>query len=100
MPRDDLHEPLDPVAAKNRIRAILERGEFRFSTHAEREMAKDQLDTLDCVNVLRGGVVEPAEYEHGSWRYRVRTARMCVVVTFRSPTALVVVTAWRQRGRL
>lgn len=33
--------------------------------------------------------------ENGSWRYRVRTARMAVIVAFRSETALRVVTAWR-----
>ena len=44
--------------------------------------------------VSRGGIVEPAEFESGSWRYRVRTARMCVVA-FRSETELRIVTAWR-----
>jgi hypothetical protein len=29
---------------------------------------------VDETNVLRGGVVDPAEFENGSWRYRVRTA--------------------------
>ncbi len=66
-----------------------------FSKHALEEMANDDLTTVDCINVLRGGVVEPPEFERGSWRYRVRTARICVVVVFRSETALAVVTAWR-----
>jgi hypothetical protein len=59
------------------------------------EMAADALDTVDCTNVLRGGVVDPPEWENGSWRYHVRTNRMCMVVALRSPTTLVVVTAWR-----
>lgn len=44
-----------------------------------------------------GGVVEPAEFENGSWRYRVRTNRMMVVVAFDedSESELVVVTGWR-----
>ena len=50
---------------------------------------------LDVANVLRGGVVDPGEYENGSWRYRVRTARIAVIVAFRSETELRVVTAWR-----
>jgi hypothetical protein len=58
---------------------------------------RDGLETLDCVNVLRAGSVDPGEYENGSWRYPVRTARLTVVVAFRSETVLVVVTAWRQR---
>jgi hypothetical protein len=52
---------------------------------------------VDAVNVLRGGVVEPAEEERGTWRYRVRTANMTVVVAFRSKLDLVVVTAWRNK---
>ena len=52
---------------------------------------------VDCANVLRGGFLEPAEWENGSWRYRVRTARMCVVIAFRSEREIVIVTAWRER---
>ena len=90
-----LTEPLDPAQAKALIRKILEGGTVSFSSHALDELAADALTTVDCVNVLRGGVVEPAGWERGSWRYRVRTARICVVVAFRSETALAVVTAWR-----
>jgi hypothetical protein len=90
-----LNEPLDPIEAKRLIRQLLETGEFHFSRHAETEMAADHLTTVDCVNVLRGGVVEPPEWENGSWRYRVCTGHMCVVIAFRSAMALVVVTAWR-----
>ena len=58
-------------------------------------MARDALTTVDGVNVLRSGVVEPPEWEDGSWRYRVRAGRVTVVVVFRSEQALVLVTAWR-----
>jgi hypothetical protein len=51
---DILQEPLDPATAKQRIRAILETGNTRFSQHALEEMAQDNLTTVDCVNVLRG----------------------------------------------
>jgi hypothetical protein len=40
-------------------------------------------------------VVEPAEFEGGSWRYRVRARRTYVVASFRSEAATVVMTAWR-----
>jgi hypothetical protein len=53
------------------------------------------LTAVDATNVLRGGVVEPGEFENGSWRYRIRTQRIYVVVSFRSETELRVVTAWR-----
>lgn len=88
-------EPLTPVAAKALIKTILEKGTVTFSSHARAEMKKDKLDEVDVVNVLRGGVVEPGEYENGSWRYRVRTPKIVVVVAFRSEAELVVVTAWR-----
>ena len=53
------------------------------------------LTTVDCVNVLRAGVVDPPELENGTWRYRVRGGWINVVVAFRSEDTLVVITAWR-----
>ena len=90
-----LDEPLSVPAARKLIRTILKEGAVNFSTHALDEMKKDRLVEIDVVNVLRGGVVQPGEWENGSWRYQVRTARMVVVVAFRSETVLRVVTAWR-----
>jgi hypothetical protein len=58
-------------------------------------MAKDQLTTQDALNVLRAGVVEPSEFVNGSWRHRVKTNRICVVVTLSSETEAIVITAWR-----
>lgn len=92
-----MNEPLSPPAARQLIRVILRNGTVSFSGHGRQEMANDGLTEIDVVNVLRGGAVEPAEWENGSWRYRVRTARMVVVIAFRSAIALVVVTAWRLR---
>jgi len=90
-------EPFDPPEAKKRIRSILEMGVVTPSGHALHEMEKDELTMVDCTNVLRGGWVEPGEWENGSWRYRVRTARISVVVAFRSESKLAIVTAWRER---
>jgi len=58
-------------------------------------MAKDELELADAINVLRGGWPGPGEEEKGTWRYRVCTTRICVVVAFRSETELRIVTAWR-----
>ncbi len=58
---------------------------------------KDELTTQDLVNVLRAGVVEPSEFENGSWRHRVKTNAICVVVVLVSEKEAVVVTAWRIR---
>jgi hypothetical protein len=88
-------EPFDSTRAKQLIRNIINSGVVSLSSHALEEMKKDNLTTVDCTNVLRGGVVEPPEMEKGTWRYRVRTNRMYVVIAFRSETQLVVVTTWR-----
>jgi hypothetical protein len=90
-----LVEPISPPDARRLIREILQNGAVVFSRHAEEEMAKDNLTMVDVTNVLRGGVVDPGELEKGSWRYRVRTGRIAVIVAFRSETELRVVTAWR-----
>lgn len=90
-----LEEPLSPPEARRLIREIIENGSVSFSKHAEQEMAKDNLTMVDATNVLRGGVIDPGELENGSWRYRARTARIAVIVAFRSETELRVVTAWR-----
>lgn len=85
-----------PVARKF-LREVLASGTLWFSGHAECEMANDELTRLDIENVLRAGVVEPSELERGSWRHRVKTNRICVVVVIVSETEAVVVTAWRIR---
>ena len=86
---------IDAVTARRLLRDILTSGVLRFSGHAKAEMAKDQLTTQDALNVLRAGVVEPSELVRGSWRHRVKTNRICVVVTLPSETEAIVITAWR-----
>lgn len=90
-----MKEPLAPGDARRLIQRILQHGTFTFSGHAGKELAKDGLTTVDGENVLRGGVVDPPDLERETWRYRVRTANITVVVVFRSETELVVVTGWR-----
>lgn len=87
---------LEPSKARDVIREILQTGSVVWSHHAEVELAKDSMTTVDAVNVLRGGTVRQPEYENGSWRYRVETQRMAVVVALDSETELCVVTAWRK----
>jgi mRNA-degrading endonuclease RelE of RelBE toxin-antitoxin system len=90
-----MDEPIAPDAAKKLIRQILQIGRFTYTKHSKDELFADDLTTVDCENVLRGGVVRPGEYEHGTWRYRVETSRVTVVVAFRSENEIVIVTAWR-----
>lgn len=92
-----VREPLSPPAAKKLIRTILSEGTVSFTKHAREEMAKDKLEEIDIVNVLRGGNVAQGEWENGSWRYQVRTLLMVAVIAFRSEEMLIVVTAWRTR---
>lgn len=88
---------VDAAKARKLLREILASGTLTFSDHAKKEMAKDKLTTPDVVNVLRAGVVEPSEFENGSWRHRVKTNAICVVVVLVSEGEAVVVTAWRIR---
>ena len=88
---------LKPPEAKRLAREIVNNGTVEFSGHALEEMAKDELQTTDCLNLLRAGNYEPAEYVNGEWRYRVGTSRICVVLAFVSDTRLRVVTAWRNK---
>lgn len=89
---------LGPVEARKLFRAIVEDGDVTFTVHARKEMKKDDLDSPDILNLLRGGVIEGAEWENGELRYRVSTQRMCAVVTVTSAKQLRVVTAWRYKS--
>lgn len=92
-----LVEPLTPPAAKRRIEQILENGSVAIPlAHAQGRMLERDMEIRDCLNVLRGGQVTDIQNRKGTWRYRVETARMAVVVLFRSETELRIVTAWRK----
>ncbi|HET9950183.1 MAG TPA: hypothetical protein VFS09_00160 [Candidatus Eisenbacteria bacterium] len=95
---DNLEEPLDPAKAKRRILHALKRGIVVTSVHARQEMESDAVTYFDCVAVLRSGIVRPGELERGTWRYRVETRRVVVVIAFRSESKLVIVTAWRVKA--
>ena len=91
-----LDEPLKRTEAKKLILSILKGGSISFAQpHAMERLKKRHMSTVDCLNVLRGGTAEGAEFENGEWRYRVHTAKMTVVVRFEEKTELMIVTAWR-----
>jgi hypothetical protein len=90
-----VEQPLRSAQARRLILAVLNHGTVVFTGHAEAELAKDGLTTVDAVRALRGGVVDEAEWENGTWRHHVRTPRITVVVELESDLELVVVTAWR-----
>ena len=90
-----------PVTASRALRLvhdILKNGQIAWTGHATKALEDDAMQTTDAMNVLRcGNIREPGELEHGTYRYRVHTDRMCVVVSFRSEREFVVVTAWRKK---
>jgi len=86
---------LSPAVASQLMRKIAKEGSIRFSQHALDQMKERSMTETDCRNLIRGGTVQEPELVKGSYRYRVTTQKMAVVVAFRSETSLVVVTAWR-----
>jgi len=90
-----LNHPLDETTARDLIRDILDEGAILWSGHAEDEMDEDNLEKIDCKNVLRAGWVEKSEWENGGWRYHVCSHKLTLIVEFASESQLVVVTAWR-----
>ena len=72
----------------------------RFSSHALKELSNDNLTSIDAENVLQSPhsrINSEGELENGSFRYRVETSNILVVISFTSFTSLVVVTAWRKK---
>lgn len=96
MDNNQLEKAYSPAQAKKIILAIIANGKVTPTTHAKQEMAADRLTIVDCINILRGGIVKPAEWENGAWRYRVQTTKICVVIEFESETEIILVTAWRE----
>ncbi len=94
-----MKEPLGKAEALKRIQEIRLKGSISFSRHAAKELAEDDLTTVDAINVLRcGKITEEAEENDGTYRYRVHTPRMCVVVAFvGAKLELTIVTAWRKK---
>ena len=92
-------DPISTNDAKRGIRRILNGGRIVWTQHARDEMANDDLTTVDCVNVLRGGVVQPPDFIRGTWRYRVESRTIAVVIAFGLEDELRVVTAWRKEEK-
>lgn len=101
-------EPFDAGTAKALIRRLLTGGLVTFGTHAEKELAKDDLCRSDVVNVLRAGAASVNCHDGTHWRYTVETQQICTIILFREDdegtetgepqhkTEIRVVTAWRK----
>lgn len=57
-------------------------------------MKERDVSRADVVFTLRSGVVDPPELEGGTWRYRVRTPELLVVVALDDDN-LTVISTWR-----
>lgn len=93
-----MNEPLNPNDARDLARAIWASGSVRFSRHARQRMADRNVSEQDIGNTILGGHCKPGKgigFEGGSWRYTLETARIAVVVAFRSETEMVIVSCWR-----
>lgn len=98
MLRIDVTSVLSPGQARKILAEIFNRNPnlISFTKHAREQMSDRDLKSGDVLNVLKAGKIfsEP-EYENGSFRYRVQTKKITVVIAFKRPNHIIVVTAWR-----
>jgi hypothetical protein len=94
---------LKTVALK-RIRQIArsDSGSINFTSHAEIRMKERWFSAQDVMNVLCSPstkIYDEPEFENGSYRYRLQTKNMHVVVSFSSNGIQIwIVTVIRKNG--
>jgi hypothetical protein len=67
-----------------------------FTRHAREQMRERDLKSGDVLNVLKAGkIMSVPDFINGSFRYRVQTNKITVVLAFKKPNHVVVITAWR-----
>lgn len=76
-----------------------------FSNHALEKLKKDNLTLADAWNVLKGTakIHQEGEFERGSYRYRLETNFLMLVVAFwPDGKGLNVITGWdkRKKGKM
>lgn len=95
---------LDRNRARKKIAEIVSRfpENIHFSRHSMEEMENDGLTTIDIWNVLKSDarVINEGELVNGSYRYRLETTFIMVVIAFHSNgKGLNVVTVWDKRKK-
>ena len=89
--------------ARKRINEIVTNwpSNLKVSRHAEEELSSERLASSDAVNLLKSPaakILDEGELENGSWRYRLQTANLMLVVAFwPNGQGLTVVTGWDKR---
>ena len=94
----DVTSRLSPAQARKVLAEIFNHSPnlVSFTKHAREQMQERDLKSGDVLNVLKGGkILSEPEYENGSFRYRVQTKKITVVLAFKKPNHVVVITAWR-----
>jgi len=92
-----LDEPVDAHTLRRILRACLQHGVLRYSSHARKRMGPSQRDVSeqDVENCLWAGRMGNVDFEKGTWRYTVWTPRLSVVVAIDTETSAIVVTVIR-----
>ena len=104
-PVDYKTDRLNRNEARKRIAEIVTKHPNRvhFTAHALKALADDGLTTADAWNVLKSPsskIFDEGELKDGSWRYRLCTTNMVVIVAFEPDGyGLNVITCWDRRKR-
>lgn len=96
----DVTSMLHPNQARKWLAEVLRVGglnRVRLTKHCREEMQNDSLASSDIYNVLMGGhIYDYPEFEHGTYRYRVETQKIAVIITFEVPDKIRCITTWRK----
>lgn len=87
-------EPLNNHDARKLIRQIVQGGTVIFTVHAQTRMKERDIPESSVLHALKAGWVDGCDFECGSWRYRVMTVQITVVVAFDDETKAIVITTW------
>jgi len=95
----DILSRLNRVQARKLLSEILnaDTNAISLSKHCRKELAHDNLTTVDLLNVLKAGLIyTDPELVNGTYRYRVETEKIIVVITFMHQNCIRCITAWRK----
>ncbi len=94
----DVTSRLNPLQARKLLSEILNAGagNIYISRHGYKQIKSRDLELGDIFNVLKVGQIHSSpEFCNGSWRYRVQTRKITVVIAFMGLGLVAMVTAWR-----
>jgi hypothetical protein len=104
-PNNYTTDKLNRNEARKRVALVVSKypNNIFFSSHALEELINDGLTTIDVLNILKSHqsrICKEGEFEKGSYRYRVETKNLVVVIAFhKAGNGITVVTAWDKRSK-